>query len=112
MECKTVPIFTNAVVKKLIEVEDGETVEAIDVRLQVQLLPGEKYEDVRAALMKRLDSRFNELFYAELGVMPERLAEGEVWRQRSLFADEVMQEAVGFFRDHNATLSTGRDDDE
>lgn len=103
--------FKKSVIKKQLEVEDDEPRELIDVRLQIELDPHDKYEDVRALLIKRLDRRFTELFAAELGVMPERMAEGKRWRQQRLFDDPVTS-AVNFLRDNGATLSRPGDEDE
>jgi len=80
---------TKATVKKQIEVEDGESHEFIDVRLQIDIDPNDSYEDLRAMLIKRLDKRFNELFAAELGLMPDRIKEGEHWKQQGMFSDPL-----------------------
>lgn len=81
--------FTKASVKKQLEVEDGETKEVIDVRLQLELDPGDNYEDLRALLIRRLDKKFTEMFAAELGLMPQRVKEGEHWHQTGLFSDAL-----------------------
>lgn len=81
--------FTKATVKKQLEVEDGETKEMIDVRLQIELDPGDSYQNLRALLIQRLDKKFNEIFAAELGLMPERIAEGERWKQQGMFSDPL-----------------------
>lgn len=82
-------LFRKSTVKKQIEVEDGETIEFIDVRLQIDIGVNDSYEDIRGMLIKRLDSRFNELFAAELGLMPERIQEGERWKQQGMFTDPL-----------------------
>jgi hypothetical protein len=81
--------FNKSTLKKQMEVEDGEAAEVIDLRLQYEIFPGEKYEEIRSALHKRLDLRFNEMFAAELGLMPQRVKEGESWVQRGMFDDAL-----------------------
>lgn len=80
--------FKKSTIKKQLDIEDGEAVEFLDVRLQFEL-NGETYEDIRTELHKRLDRRFNEMFAAELGVMPNRMEEGQRWKQLGLFDDAV-----------------------
>jgi hypothetical protein len=79
--------ITKATLKKQLEVEGGETIEVIDVRLQVQLDPEDSYENIRSLLHQRMDRRFNEMFSAELGLMPGRVKEGERWQQLGMFDD-------------------------
>lgn len=81
--------FTKVSVKKQLEVKDGETIEVIDVRLQLELDAGDDYQSLRALLIQRLDRKFNEMFQAELGLMPERVAEGERWKQQGMFSDPL-----------------------
>lgn len=85
--------------KKLLEVqtdEDGNniTVENLELHYKGQITPGESYEDMLSQLHRWVDRKFNDLFSAELGLMPERMAEGEHWKQQGLFDDEV-EEVVG-----------------
>lgn len=77
--------ITKAQLKKQMHVEDGEALEFLDVKMQISIEPGDTYEDIRSLLHKKLDRRFNELFAAELGIMPERMAEGDKWRQLGMF---------------------------
>jgi len=79
--------ITKAILKKQMHVENGEILEVIDVKMQISIEPGDQYEEIRTLLHKRLDRRFNEMFEAELGLMPSRIEEGERWHQRGMFEE-------------------------
>lgn len=82
--------FNKASIKKQISIEDGEPVEVVDLRLQYQIPPGESYESIRSKLLKKTDERFNEVFAAELGLMPARVEEGQRWKQMGMFDPEIV----------------------
>lgn len=82
--------FTKVVPKKGIELDDdGYASEVIDLKLQYQILRGESIEEVRTALIRRVDKCVSQMFAAELKLMPERLEEGERWKQHSMFGDAL-----------------------
>ena len=86
--------FTKSTLKKQIEVqkdEDGNslTVEVFDGRFQADIQAGDTMESMRSELHRWLDRKFNDLFAAELGLMPERVKEGERWKQVGLFDDAL-----------------------
>jgi hypothetical protein len=78
--------FEKDVVKKTFELdEDGYAAETIEVRFVVDVLKGQSYADIKAGLHEHLDTRFNDMFAAELDIMPTRVEEGDRWRQERLF---------------------------
>ncbi len=82
--------FTKCVPKKQIELDDdGYASEVIDLKLQYQILRGERIEDVRTALIRRVDKVVGQMFAAELKLMPGRIEEGEHWQQQNMFGDAL-----------------------
>ena len=79
--------LTKSAIKKQMHIEAGEVTEVIDVKMQIRIEEGGSYEDIRMLLQKKLERRFNELFRAELGLMPARVKEGERWKQIGLFEE-------------------------
>lgn len=85
--------FSKSTLKHQTEVEitDGVpcTIEVLDGKFQAHIQPGDTYEQMRTELHKWLDRKFNYLYAAELGLMPERIAEGEKWKQLGMFDDAM-----------------------
>lgn len=104
--------FTKAVIKKQLEVdEEGYSTEVIDLHLKISIGAKDNYEEIRAALLQRVDRKFNQMFRAELGAMPQRLEEGERWYQTSLFGEDalpnVIRQGVDMLRRYGATIHAG-----
>lgn len=103
--------FTKKTIRKQTSIDGGEAREIIDVRLQLDITEGgESYEDIRFALKQALDKKFSQMFAMELGIMPERLQEGERWRQLGLFDDPVAQVANAL-NNMGASIGNRRTDD-
>ena len=104
--------FEKASLKKTLDIdEEGYAEESVNIAFKYRVLRGEKYEDVRAALIQQVDKQFNEMFGRELSLMPERMTEGEQWYQRSLFANDAIREGVEMLRKHGAVLHVPGSDD-
>ena len=104
--------------KKEMEVvfDDGgpATVELLVGKFTAQIEDGDTYEDMRVKLHEWLDNKLKRLFEAELGLMPERLLDGEHMRQMGLFdsVDGVSAAVRDFINasakfDGDVTLSDG-----
>lgn len=77
--------ITKSQLKKWIDIDGADQTEVIDLRIQAQIEPRDTYEAMRAELHSQVDRRFNLLFRTELGLMPDRVAEGDHWKQHGLF---------------------------
>lgn len=82
-------MFTKSDLKKQLHVEDGDIVEVVDMKFQYEIEPGQPYEVIVQRMHQMLDRRFNQMFAAELRLMPGRIEEGERWHQMGLFDDPL-----------------------